>query len=114
MKKKILFLLLFNSLLFIGQAKAQKNTIFLPQGRFFIPHKLQLPILPFSFAIKNNLLNSHSSYSKNTLYRFDSAVHYSAFFCKMELTIFEKSNVWLKFHAGDYDRYTKGNLPVSN
>jgi hypothetical protein len=39
--------------------------------------------------------------------RFDNEVHYTAFFCKMELNMHERCNIWIKVHAGDYDVYSK-------
>jgi hypothetical protein len=32
-------------------------------------------------------------------------IHYTAFFCRMELKAVKSCNVWLKVHAGDYDNY---------
>ena len=38
---------------------------------------------------------------------FDPEVHYPAFFCRMELKAVKHFGVWIKVHAGDYDRYSR-------
>jgi hypothetical protein len=38
---------------------------------------------------------------------FKSPVHYDAFFCRMEQHSADRLKVWVKIHAGDYDRYGK-------
>jgi hypothetical protein len=37
-----------------------------------------------------------------------SPVHYTAFFCKMEVKTQQTLGIMIKVHAGDYDRYTTG------
>jgi hypothetical protein len=38
-----------------------------------------------------------------------SPVHYTAFFCKMEVKTANALGIMIKVHAGDYDVYTGGN-----
>jgi hypothetical protein len=38
---------------------------------------------------------------------FDPAIHFPAFFCRMELKAVEHFGIWIKVHAGDYDRYSR-------
>lgn len=44
---------------------------------------------------------------------FGSYVHYDAFFCRMERHTLARTGVWVKIHAGDYDRYTRGSAAQS-
>jgi hypothetical protein len=47
------------------------------------------------------------SYPPKTTEKLSGSVHYDSFFCKMEARNRERFNVLIKFHAGDYDAYSK-------
>jgi hypothetical protein len=101
----MLFLLVF----FMAPSFAQTIPIKFQTPGSFIVKKQQLFHLPVSeFSVKQ--LPDHFNPGNNN-FHFDKAVHYSAFFCKMELKAVDHCNVWIKLHAGDYDAYTKNNLP---
>ena len=76
-----------------------------------------IPLLFFNNKFSNilfpaasfSLLNTTSAGYKLPQNVFDNQVHYTAFFCKMEVKNRERYNIWLKLHAGDYDNYSKGN-----
>ncbi len=53
------------------------------------------------------LANPASSTYNLPLTIIDKQVHYTAFFCKLEVKNLERYNIWLKLHAGDYDNYSK-------
>ncbi len=38
---------------------------------------------------------------------FSTGVYYNSFFCKMEVQNLKRYHVWIKFHAGDYDKYSR-------
>jgi len=40
---------------------------------------------------------------------FETGVHYNAFFCKLEVENLKRFNIWIKFHAADYDKYSSPN-----
>ncbi len=58
----------------------------------------------FSFALLNVTSPDHLQISTS----FFSGVHYNSFFCKMEVRNLERYHIGIKFHAGDYDSYSKG------
>ena len=67
------------------------------------------PVSLFASSLNNNLFSmpafdiTHGSYTPV----IESAVHYTAFFCKMENRFRDKFNVWIKIRAGNDDEYRK-------
>src|SRR5437016_4192209 len=64
----------------------------------------------YSFIPPNStsfIENQGSLFRLQIIKPLDNSVHYTAFFCNMEVKTFERCNVWVKFHAGDYDTYSK-------
>lgn len=102
MNKLAFFLLMF----FVTPSFAQRNTVKFQTSELFI-FKKQLKFHIPASEINTNILAQQNFMTRDNDYHFDGSVHYTAFFCKMEINFFEKTNVWLKFHAGDYDAYTK-------
>ncbi len=95
LKKSVLILLCILPTLLIAQRKG-----------------LKFPVLQFQkkqnyFSSSPGFVKNNSTSLKEVLKPFDNAVHYSAFFCNMELVMHERCNIWIKVHAGDYDTYSK-------
>jgi hypothetical protein len=88
-------------------ARAQDHTSKIPPLQFAKNKKVN----NFTSSQKTNntflLKNAKLDNQNRAVQPFDNGVHYTTFFCKMELTMYEHCNMWIKVHAGDYDVYTK-------
>ena len=56
-----------------------------------------------AFSLANTGFNKHTSFQNMV----NKKVGYTAFFCKLEVKNLNRYNVWIKFHAGNYDEYSK-------
>ena len=90
-------------------AGAQDNTSKVPPLQFPKNKKetnfISSPKTNTSFSLKKTKLDPQHQ----AVQPFDNGVHNTAFFCKMELNVYERCHVWVKVHAGDYDVYSKEN-----
>jgi hypothetical protein len=101
MKQVYCILISFGLLFNASFSSAQQNKF----TDFTLLYKNQ-KTLPDSF-LRTSFLSQKPlvSFNHQVVKPFDSSVHYTAFFCKMEVRNLERYHVWIKFHAGDYDRY---------
>lgn len=75
------------------------------------PRALQFPSTPYPNHFNTPSINTFSLITSGThsLAPIDPAVHYPAFFCRMELKTMNHLGIWIKVHAGDYDTYSRPN-----
>lgn len=105
-KNKLLVLLL---ILGYVDLKAQKMAQILPAKKLeyhlnydsFVPSTHEHLAVYYSKKIYNYL---------PLVQPIKSAIKYESFFCNMEIKNLQRFNLWIKFHAGDYDNYTKPNF----
>ncbi len=98
------------SILLFSVALISCSILFSQQN--FIPSSLSYKnkALPLSFSNPPFTLSNNSPSVIPSISRpFEKGIHYSAFFCKMEVRNCERYNIGIKFHAGEYDKYTREN-----
>ena len=93
--------IVLGSIFFAGSAAFAQSGLLQPKPlKFPAPaYNVQavVPAGPFSFSKSG----AHSPAA------FDPAVHYPAFFCRMELKSVSRLGIRIKVHAGDYDAYSR-------
>lgn len=63
-----------------------------------------LPFPASAFSLANTASNNNNTPLPKEV---NNQVGYTAFFCKLEVKNLQRYNVWIKFHAGEYDEYSK-------
>ncbi|CAN5562149.1 hypothetical protein BH10BAC1_BH10BAC1_02570 [soil metagenome] len=107
MKKSIFILVAsFASSLLIAQGNSPKYQI----PEFLVVKSHKAFVLPGSEPTKSLVVNP-ANFSDNTNFHLTQSVKFPAFFCQMELKSMYKYNVWIKIHAGEYDKYSTDKLP---
>ena len=101
MKKTTTILLAFQLAASISMAQETKHKT---APLLFLSNNLSAVLFPSSTF---SLANTAPSRYNLPLTVIDKQVHYTAFFCKLEVKNLERYNIWLKLHAGDYDNYSK-------
>ncbi|MCW3071478.1 MAG: hypothetical protein JWO44_1368 [Bacteroidetes bacterium] len=96
--REIIFTITF--ILLSASAFSQRNILHTP------PLK-QAGRLSFVLSSVNVPFSLSSEAQKRFPMCVESKVDYPAFFCRMELKSVDRFHIWVKFHAGDYDRYMR-------